>query len=97
MSEEERDYSEYDLDPSITEHEGFSVGDSVELVEDNEHDGYSAGESGVVIGFTVIPPADDPAMAIAFGNDPNGRTAIMVLMDGAQEPIEVEPTDMEVV
>lgn len=91
----ERDYNEYDFDPSITEHEGFSIGDQVILIVDTEFN--SEEDEGQVVGFSVIPPAEDPAMALAFGNDPHGRTAIYVLMDGSHEPVEVRPHEMEAV
>lgn len=92
----ERDYSEYDFNPDIGEHKGFSVGDAVILTADNEDVGYFEGEEGTVVGFSEIPPATDPGMALAFGNDPKGRTAIYVLMDGTDEPIEIKPEHMEV-
>jgi hypothetical protein len=92
----ERDYSEYDFNPDIGSHEGFSVGDQVVITEDHEEMGYFEGEEGTVIGFSVIAPATDKAAAMAFGNDPDGRTAIYILMDGTDEPIEVQPGRMEV-
>lgn len=93
----ERDYSEYDFDSSIGTHEGFSIGDQVSMTVDDEERGYWEGEEGLIVGFSKIPPATDPAAAMALGNDPAGRTAIYVLMDGTDEPIEIKPTNMEVV
>ena len=94
---EVRDYAEYDFDTSIMEHEGFSVGDMIVLIADDPGEMYYEGEEGQVLGFSVIDPPSDPAMAAAFGNSPDGRTAIYVLMDGTDEPIEVKPEHMEVV
>lgn len=94
---DERDYAEYDFDPNVGEHKGFSIGDQIVMTVDNEEEGYFSGEEGQVVGFSVIGPATDPAAAMAFGNDPAGRTAIYVVMDGADEPIEIRPENMEVV
>jgi hypothetical protein len=94
--DETRDYSEYEFDPQIGTHEGFSIGDQVAMTEDDDERGYHEGEEGQVVGFSKIAPATDPAMAMAFGNDPKGRTAIYVLMDGTDEPIEIKPENMEV-
>lgn len=91
---EERDYAEYEFDSTITEHKGFGIGDQIMTVEDGEF--FSSDEDGIVVGFSNIPPASDPAMAAAFGNDPNGHIAIYVLIDGTDEPIEIKPEYMEV-
>jgi hypothetical protein len=93
---EERDYSEYEFDASITEYEGFTIGDQIEVIEEDPGQMYYEGETGQVVGFSVIPPASDPAMAVAFGNDPNGGTRIYVVMDGTDEPIDIKPEHMEV-
>jgi hypothetical protein len=92
----ERDYSEFDFDPDIGTHAGFSIGDQVMILEDVDDVGISEGEEGQIIGFSQIPPAEDPAAAMAFGNDPNGRTAIYVLIDGTELPIEIKPSNLEV-
>lgn len=92
----ERDYSEYDFDPDIGTHEGFSIGDQVMILNDVEDQGINAEEEGQIIGFSKIAPAEDPAAAMAFGNDPNGRTAIYVLIDGTELPIEIKPDNLEV-
>lgn len=96
MDNEERDFSEYEFDPDIQTFESFSIGDEIETVHEDKNGMYSEGETGQVVGFTAIPPADDPAIARAFGNDPKGRTAIYVQMDGSDEPIEIRPEHMEV-
>jgi hypothetical protein len=92
----DRDFSEYEFDPSIKEHRGFSIADDIVIVHDDPHEMYSEEETGTVVGFSEIPPAESPEIARAFGNDPRGRTAIYVLMDGTDEPIEVRPEHMEV-
>lgn len=93
---EERDYAEYEFDPAITEHEDFTVGDMVSMVDDDPNGMFSADEQAQVVGFSNIEAPKDPAMAAAFGQSPNARTAIYVLLDGTDEPIEVKPEYMEV-
>ena len=95
MSEDDRDYAEYGFDPDIKEHEGFSVGDQVEIIE-SEGDTILVGEEGTVIGFIDLPAATDPDLALAYGNDPRARIAVYVLFDGEHEPVEVRPSHMEV-
>ena len=93
---EERDYKEYGFDSNIFEHAGFSIGDQIFVLEDGHDGNYYNGEEGQVIGFINIPPAKNPELARAFGNDAHARTAIYVVMDGADEPIEVKPEHMDV-
>ena len=96
MSKDERDYSEYNFDPDITEHRGFLIGDQIVCTHNGHDEAYYEDDSGTVVGFSEIPPAENPELARAFGNDPKGRTAIYVVMDGTDEPIEVKPEHMEV-
>lgn len=93
---DERDFSEYDFDPEITEQNGFAIGDEIVITEDDEAQAIFEGEEGQVVGFTNIPPATDPDIARAFGNDPKGRIAMYVLFDGTSEPIEVKYDQAEV-
>jgi hypothetical protein len=98
MTADERSFDEYEFDPEITEAHGFTIGDMVfvtEELEDAEDTGIFRDDSGQVVGFSVIPPATDPGMALAFGNDPKGRTAMYVLFDGTDAPVEVKPTQVE--
>lgn len=96
MSRDERDYSEYEFDSGVTEHLGFTIGDQIVCTADGHDEAYYEGDTGTVVGFSMIPPADNPELARAFGNDPKGRTAIYVVMDGTDEPIEVKPEHMDV-
>ena len=96
MTPEERDFSEYGFSSDVMTYNGFAIGDQIRIVEDDEAAFIYEGEEGTVVGFSIIPPAGDPAMAMAFGNDPRGRTAMYVLMDGTDEPIEVKYDQAEV-
>lgn len=99
MTPEERDFKEYGFSPDIMGNNGFAIGDQVLVIDERENaddTGIYEGEEGSVVGFAIIPPAKDPAMAMAFGNDPNGRTAMYVLMDGTDEPIEIPYEQLEV-
>lgn len=40
-----------DDDPSIDSLEGYTRGEKVRVIEDNENEGYYAGDEGVIIGF----------------------------------------------
>ena len=93
----QQDYSEFDFDPDIGTHEGFSIGDQVMMLDDVDEMGIVEGEEGQIIGFTKVPPAEDKQIAMIFGNDPNGYIAIYVLIDGTEMPIEIKPEKMEVV
>lgn len=92
---DERDFSEYEFDANVKEAHGYQVGDMISVIEDDPDEGYGVGEEGVVVGFSVIPAAENPHLALAFGNDPHERTAMYVLMDGTTEPIEVKPAHIE--
>jgi hypothetical protein len=95
MTADDRDFDEYEFDADIKEHEGFTIGDFIEIVEEDPQQMYYEGEEGQVVGFKKIPAAADPAIAAAFGTDPNEHTAIYVLMDGTDEPIDVKAEHME--
>jgi hypothetical protein len=92
---EERDFSEYEFDSDIVDFNGFAVGDIVTITEEDPHENYFEGEEGQVVGFALIPAAESPELARAFGNDAHERVAIFVLMEGASEPIEIKPEHME--
>jgi hypothetical protein len=92
---EDRDFSEYDFDDDIVDSKGFAIGDMVTITEEDPHENYYEGEEGQVVGFALIPAAESPELARAFGNDAHERIAIFVLMEGATEPIEVKPEHME--
>lgn len=86
MNLEDFDAEDYDVDDSVQEYAGFTVGDTVVVISDSP-DGfnYFEGEEAIVIGFSARPEASDPAMAERFGNDPSGGTDMILGFDG-QDP-----------
>lgn len=93
----EEQLTDYGIDPSIKELEGFKVGERVHVIQDNEEEGYYEGDEGNILGFGKIDAAhpNDPhyAARLQFGTA-FGREYIMVEFDGMY-PLEVAAEDIE--
>lgn len=69
---------------AVLEAEGFTYGDRVRVVEDNEEEGVFAGDEGFVLPCKVG--------AAAYGNE---RVMLAFLIDGFDSPVEVTPDSIE--
>lgn len=89
MSEIDREtlISDYNMNPELTELEGISVGEEVEVIEDDEESGAFAGDTGKVVGIEDTPPG-------IF--NPYGAKSLIIERDG-MEPACLQPYQVEVI
>ena len=74
--------ADYQIDESMTEYEGFKVGDRVRFTKDGDEDSgdfWFAGDEGEVVGFAPL----------TFTNHPS-RTEIIVAGDDGNDPYGVK-------